>query len=253
MEILFLGTGTSHGIPVIGCACATCASTNEKNKRLRSSILITVDQRHILIDTSIDFRQQSLRYRIERVDAVLFTHHHVDHIFGLDDTRVFNKMYKKKIPCYAGRETTQKLKHIFSYIFDYPEIPGGIPMLEFTTVDDRPFDVLGTQIIPIEIMHGTMPINAYRVGNTIYATDCSSIPDRSMEKFMNADILILDCLRIRKHPTHFNLEQALSVAQKIGAKQTYFTHMSHEIEHEAVTKSLPDGIALAYDGLKLII
>lgn len=253
MDILFLGTGTSHGIPVIGCACSTCTSGNEKNKRLRSSVLVTKDDKHILIDTSIDFRQQSLRYDIRRVDAVLFTHHHVDHIFGLDDTRVFNKMYKKKIPCYAGNETIQKLKHIFSYIFDYPDIPGGIPMLEFTAVDEQPFDVLGISVTPIEIIHGTMPINAYRIGNVIYATDCSFIPEHSMTKFKNADVLILDCLRIRKHPTHFNLEQALEVTKKIGAKQTYFTHMSHEIEHEAVTKSLPANVALAYDGLKITV
>lgn len=253
MEILFLGTGTSHGIPVIGCSCSTCTSTNEKNKRLRSSVLITIEDKHILIDTSIDFRQQALRYNIRRVDAILFTHHHVDHIFGLDDTRVFNKMYKKKIPCYAGSETILKLKHIFSYVFDYPDIPGGIPMLDFTTVGEKPFDVFGLSVTPIEIMHGTMPIYAYRIGNIIYATDCSSIPEGSMNKFENAEILIMDCLRIRKHPTHFNLEQALETAKKIGAKQTYFTHMSHEIEHEAVTKSLAANIALAYDGLKILI
>ena len=253
MEILFLGTGTSHGIPVIGCACSTCLSTNEKNKRLRSSVLITIDDKHILIDTSIDFRQQALRYRIHQVDAVLFTHHHVDHIFGLDDTRVFNKMYKKKIPCYAGHETIRKLKHVFSYIFDYPDIPGGIPMLEFTAVDEGPFDVLGTSVIPIEILHGKMPIYAYRIGNLIYATDCSFIPDRSIEKFKDAEVLVLDCLRIKKHPTHFNLEQALSMAEKIGARQTYLTHMSHDIEHDTVTKLLPDSVVLAYDGLKLTL
>lgn len=251
MEILFLGTGTSHGIPVIGCDCATCTSVLEKNKRLRSSVLITADNKNILIDTSIDFRQQALRYRIRNIDAVLFTHHHVDHIFGLDDTRVFNKMQKKKIPCYAGAETIQKLKHVFSYIFDYPDIPGGIPMLDFKTVDARPFDVMGVYVTPIEIMHGALPIYAYRIGKLVYATDCSYIPERSMEQFRGTEILILDCLRIRKHPTHFNLEEAVAAAEKIGAQQTYFTHMSHEIEHESVSRSLPSNMALAYDGLKI--
>lgn len=253
MEILFLGTGTSHGIPVIGCACSTCTSTNEKNKRLRSSVLISVANKNILIDTSIDFRQQALRYRIDRVDAVLFTHHHVDHIFGLDDTRVFNKMHKKKIPCYGAKPTIKQLKHVYSYIFEYPDIPGGIPMLEFVKLDSEPFDVEGIPVTPIEIMHGKMPINAYRIGNAVYATDCSHIPKHSMDKFSDADVLILDCLRIRKHPTHYNLEQALETAKKINAKQTYFTHMSHEIEHEAVTKDLPENVALAYDGLKITL
>jgi phosphoribosyl 1,2-cyclic phosphate phosphodiesterase len=253
MDILFLGTGTSHGIPVIGCHCSTCSSTNEKNKRLRSSVLVSIDEKHILIDTSIDFRQQALRYRIDRVDAILFTHHHVDHIFGLDDTRVFNKINKKKIPCYGAKPTIKQLKHIYSYIFDYPDIPGGIPMLEFVKLDSEPFDVEEIIITPIEIMHGNMPINAYRIGNAVYATDCSFIPEHSMEKFSNADVLILDCLRIRKHPTHFNLEQALEITKKINAKQTYFTHMSHEIEHETISKTLPHNVALAYDGLKITL
>ncbi len=253
MEVLFLGTGTSHGIPVIGCGCPTCLSTNDKNKRLRSSVLFSVGDKKILIDTSIDFRQQALRYKIDRVDAILFTHHHVDHIFGLDDTRVFNKMHKKKIPCYGAKPTIKQLKHVYSYIFDYPDIPGGIPMLEFVKLDSKPFEVEGIQVVPIEIMHGRMPINAYRIGDIVYATDCSHIPERSMKKFRNAEVLILDSLRIRKHPTHFNLEEALEAASRIGAKQTYFTHMSHEIEHETVSRSLPPNVALAYDGLKISI
>lgn len=253
MEILFLGTGTSHGIPVIGCGCSTCTSTNEKNKRLRSSVLISLSGKQILIDTSIDFRQQALRYRIDRIDAILFTHHHVDHIFGLDDTRIFNKRQKKKIPCYGAKPTIKQLKHIYSYIFEYPDIPGGIPMLDFLKLDSEPFDVEGITVTPIEIMHGKMPINAYRIENAVYATDCSFISEESMDKFSNADVLILDCLRLRKHPTHFNLEQALETANKINARQTYFTHMSHEIEHDEVSKVLPNNVALAYDGLKITL
>jgi phosphoribosyl 1,2-cyclic phosphate phosphodiesterase len=252
MEILFLGTGTSHGVPVIGCTCSTCLSTNPKNKRLRTSVLITIENKNILIDTSTDFRQQCLRYNINRLDAILFTHHHADHIFGLDDTRAFNKIQKKKMLCYAGQETLSRIRHTYSYIFEYPEIPGGIPMIEFTPVD-RPFELFGVSITPIEIMHGTLPIFAYRIGNFIYATDCSSIPEASRDKFSNAEVIVLDCLRFKAHPTHFNLDQALENAKRLEAKQTYFTHMAHDIEHEAVSHLLPGTVALAYDGLKIAL
>jgi phosphoribosyl 1,2-cyclic phosphate phosphodiesterase len=252
MEILFLGTGTSHGVPVIGCTCATCLSTDPRNKRLRTSVLITIQNKNILIDTSTDFRQQCLRYAINHVDAILFTHHHADHIFGLDDTRAFNKIQKKKMLCYAGQETLSRIRHVYSYIFEYPEIPGGIPMIEFIPVD-KTFELFGVSITPIEIMHGTLPIFAYRIGNFVYATDCSSIPDTSRDAFYNAEVVVLDCLRLRSHPTHFNLDQAVENANRLKAKQTYFTHMAHDIEHDAVSKILPDHIALAYDGLRITL
>jgi phosphoribosyl 1,2-cyclic phosphate phosphodiesterase len=250
MEILFLGTGTSHGVPLIGCSCATCLSTNPRNKRLRTSVLVTVQGKKILIDTSTDFRQQCLRYHIDQIDGILFTHHHADHIFGLDDTRVFNKIQKKRMMCYGSPATIAKLRHVYSYVFEYPDIPGGIPMIEFIAVNDR-FDLFGIPIVPIEIMHGSLPVFAYRIGDFIYATDCNSIPEQSRAKFAGADVIVLDCLGFDAHPTHFSLDQAIEMAIRLKAKQTYFTHMAHRIEHEAVSKMLPSNIALAYDGLQI--
>lgn len=248
MKIQFLGTGTSHGVPMIGCTCAVCASENPYNKRLRTSVIVEVKEKKILIDTSIDLRQQALLHRIHHVDAVLFTHHHVDHIFGLDETRSFNRLQKKRLPCYAGAYTIEQMKKVFSYIFEYPDIPGGIPMIDFIQVD-KPFTIEDVQIIPITVMHGKLPIYAYRIGDFIYATDCSGIPEASWDYFHNAEVLVLDCLRYRPHPTHFNVEQAVEAARKIGAKQTYFTHISHELDHDTVNATLPENIKLAYDGM----
>lgn len=250
MEVLFLGTGTSHGIPVIACDCETCTSNNPKNRRLRSSVSIRVGDKRLLIDTSIDLRQQCLRYNIRQVDAVLFTHHHVDHIFGLDDTRSFNRLRKTKLPCYGRPDTLDNLKQVYKYIFDYPDMPGGIPMLEFIPMTG-PMTIQEILVQPIVVHHGRLPIHAYRIGNVIYATDCSGIPEESWRHFEGVEVLILDCLRHRPHPTHFHLEQAVQTAQRIGAQQTFFTHLSHDMEHERVSADLPPDIALAYDGLSL--
>jgi len=189
-------------------------------------------------------------YRIPRVDAVLFTHHHVDHIFGLDDVRVYNAMQKSKIPCYGSPETIRNIRHIYSYIFEYPDIPGGIPLIDLIEVSGT-FQVGSSRITAIPIYHGRQPIYAYRVGNFIYATDCSAIPDSSLAAMENADILVLDCLRRKPHPTHFHVDAAVAVALKINARKTFFTHMSHDIEHAEISSQLPEGIYLAYDGLEL--
>lgn len=250
LHIRFLGTGTSHGVPRILCDCPTCVSTDARNQRLRTSVFIQTGSQYLLIDTSIDFRQQCLTYRIPRIDAVLYTHHHVDHIFGLDDLRVFNVLQKSKIPCYGSPETMKNIRHIFSYIFDYPEIPGGIPLIDMIDVE-KEFRIGATAILPIPIFHGRQSIYAYRIGGFVYATDCSGIPDASAEMMANADILVLDCLRRKPHPTHFHLEAAIAAAQKIGARKTFFTHMSHDIEHAEISSLLPEGIYLAYDGLEL--
>ncbi len=250
VHITFLGTGTSHGVPRILCDCATCTSRDPKNKRLRTSVYIRTDDQHLLIDTSIDFRQQCLTYRIPRVDAILFTHHHVDHIFGLDDVRVYNVLQKSKIPCYGSPETIRNIRHIYSYIFEYPEIPGGIPLIDLLEVNDV-FQVGKSRIMPIPIFHGRQLIYAYRIGNFIYATDCSAIPDASLAHMKKADILVLDCLRRKPHPTHFHIEAAVEAARQIGARKTFFTHMSHDIEHAEISAQLPEGMFLAYDGLEL--
>lgn len=203
-----------------------------------------------MIDASIDLRHQCLEFDIDEVDTILFTHHHVDHIFGLDESRAFNRKTRKRLSCYGNELTIQKLKEVYSYFSDYPEMPGGIPMIDFNIVDRR-FDVFGIAVQPIEIFHGTLPINAYRIGNLIYATDCSRIPETSREHFRNCDVLVLDCLRFRDHPTHFNLEQALEAVAWIRPMQTYFIHISHDFMHAKVSEILPKNVYLAYDGLKV--
>lgn len=211
---------------------------------------VTVEGRHLLIDTSIDLRQQCLTYALPRVDAVLFTHHHVDHIFGLDDLRVYNALQKTKIPCYGSPETIANIRHIYSYVFEHPDLPGGIPQIDLLPVEAS-FEALGVFVTPIPILHGPMPIYAYRIGNFVYATDCSAIPAASEALLRDVDVLVLDCLRRKPHPTHFHVEAAVDVARRIGARATYFTHMSHDIEHATVSRDLPAGIFLAYDGLEL--
>jgi phosphoribosyl 1,2-cyclic phosphate phosphodiesterase len=250
MEVLFLGTGTSHGVPVIGCDCRTCRSEDPRDKRLRTSVLVSVGGLRILIDPCIDLRQQCLVHGIDRVDAILFTHHHVDHIFGLDDTRPFNFRQRTKMPCFASPDTCRQLRHTYSYIFEYPDLPGGIPMIDLNPVEG-PFNVGETVIEPVPILHGGLPIYAYRIGDFIYATDCSGIPESSWKHFENAGVLVLDCLRFRPHPTHFHLDQAVEVALRIRARQTYFTHISHDLLHREVSALLPESIRLAYDGLNV--
>ena len=205
---------------------------------------------YLLIDTSTDFRQQSLRYDIRRIDAVLFTHHHVDHIFGLDDIRVFNYFQQSRIQCYGRENSIREIKRFFSYIFEYPEIAGGVPQVDLNTVEGS-FEVGDVQVVPIEIQHGRLPIFAYRIGDFAYATDCSGIPDDSLKQLDGLEVLVLDCLREKPHPTHFHLEQSIEIAQGIGAGQTYFTHISHALEHNHISSGLPENIHMAYDGLRL--
>lgn len=225
-------------------------STDPRNRRSRTSVLVSVHDVHLLIDASIDLRQQCLRYGVGRVDAILFTHHHADHIFGLDDTRPFSFRNKSKLPCFADARTCGQLRHVFSYIFDYPDIPGGIPMLDIREVTGS-FEFMNIPIEPIEIFHGTIPILAYRIGDFVYATDCSRIPEESYDRLKNVETLVLDCLRFKPHPTHFHFDRAIEVAKRINARRTFFTHMSHDLEHDTVSRQLPERMHLAYDGLRL--
>lgn len=251
LEILFLGTGTSHGVPMIGCECPTCLSEDEKNKRLRTSVLMTKGQTQIVIDTSVDFRQQCLKYGIRRLDAVLFTHAHADHIFGLDDIRALNKLNPKyRIPCYASKKTLEEIRQIFAYVFSYPDIPGGIPMIELRPIDG-PFSVGAIHIEPLTVWHGESPVLAFRIDQFAYITDCSYIPEPVFHQLNQIDTLALDCLRFRPHPTHFNLEQALAAIERIQPKKAYLIHISHDFEHHAVSAILPESVYLAYDGLKI--
>ena len=249
-KITFLGTGTSYGIPIIACDCKVCVSKNPKNTRLRSSLLIELDSgKNILIDTSVDFRQQCLNSNVLHLEAIMFTHCHADHVFGLDDVRQFNELQKEVIPCYAEENVVKELRRIFGYAFgEAVQRGGGLPRLELNSVEG-PFDVLGLTVIPLTVKHGVVDVTAYRFDNIAYVTDCSYIPEESMSQLYGLDILILDALRQRKHSTHFNIEEALEVSKRLGAKQTYFTHISHSLEHDETNRMLPDGVELAYDGL----
>ncbi len=262
MKVTLLGTGTSQGIPVIGCPCATCHSTNPKDKRLRVSAYLEIpgygingsDTLKLLIDTSSDFRQQMLTNNFDDVDVVLFTHHHIDHIGGMDDLRQINQQKKKKIDIYGNKLTLDEIKTTFRYVLDERlQKHNSVPLLNFNYIDLNPFKINGLEIIPIEFYHGNLPIYGYRIGNFAYITDASMIPESEFAKLQNLDVLVLNALRHRPHPTHFNLEQAVEVAKRLKPKQTYFTHITHDMAHEETNKTLPPEIQLGYDGLSFEI
>jgi phosphoribosyl 1,2-cyclic phosphate phosphodiesterase len=253
MKLIFLGTGTSTGIPMLGCNCPVCTSTNPKNNRTRPSLLVTYEDKNILIDASTDLRQQALRHKLMNIDAVLCTHVHADHVFGLDDLRPYNEKHKKELPFYATKRDCEELKDIFHHVFEPPlQIGGGLPRIKLIEIDPkRPFELFGLRILPIEIYHGILPILGYRIGGMAYLTDCSRIPEESFENLKELDVLILDALRVKEHPTHFNIEQAVAAAQRIAARRTFFTHIAHDLDHGTTNKMLPKGMELAYDGLEV--
>lgn len=250
MEITFLGSGTSHGIPVLTCNCAVCTSADPKNKRTRSSLWVRQKGTSLLIDTATEFRLQALEANIQQVDGVLYTHCHADHVFGFDDLRVFSKLTRSSIPVYGNESTITELKDVFSYVFRKTQEGGGKPQVEAIVVKDA-FQVQGVVVQPVPVFHGTLPILGYRIDRLAYITDCSHIPSSSLKLLQNLDILILGVVRHEPHPTHMHVEQALYLAQKLQAKQTYFTHISHLLDHDEISKTLPGGVYLAYDGLTL--
>jgi phosphoribosyl 1,2-cyclic phosphate phosphodiesterase len=252
--IRILGSGTSHGVPMIACDCPVCTSSDPRDKRTRPSVLIEYQNRlktgftSLLIDTSPELRQQCLANNVRRVDAVLYTHHHIDHLAGLDDLRRFNSLQRQALPCYGQVETLGRLRTMFAYVFEHdPEYPSAKPHLELRRIEG-PFEIGGRTITPIPLLHGRLPVLGFRVGNFAYCTDVSEIPALSFALLKGLDVLVLDALRKRPHPTHFNLDQAVSHARQIGARQTYFTHIAHELPHEQTNRELPAGMALAYDG-----
>ena len=247
--VTILGSGTSHGVPMIACDCPVCRSPDPHDKRTRTSAYIRQGGTSLLIDTSPELRLQCLAHDVRRVDAVLFTHHHIDHVAGLDDLRRFNWIQKGPIPLYGQQATLDRLATMFSYVFDPDmEYPSAIPQLTPNPIVG-PFVVGDCAITPIPLFHGRLSILGFRIGNFAYCTDVSEIPAESWPLLAGLDVLVLDALRHRPHPTHFNLEQAVDHARRIGARQTYFTHIAHELGHTATNASLPAGMALAHDGL----
>ena len=252
MKITFLGTGTSHGVPMIGCDCPTCRSEDPRDKRLRTSIYVQMDDgTAILVDAGPDLRQQALRHNIRRVDAIIFTHGHADHILGLDETRRFTETSRQSLPCYGDALTLVDIGKTFSYVFD-PATPrgGGLPQLDLRLVDG-PIQVGAHSVLPVPVLHGERPILGLRFGSFAYLTDCSRIPEASWPLLHNLDVLVIDALRQRPHPTHFSLAEATEAARRIAAGRTYFTHMCHDLPHAGTNAALPEGMALAYDGLEL--
>jgi phosphoribosyl 1,2-cyclic phosphate phosphodiesterase len=252
--VLFLGTGTSHGVPMIGCDCRVCRSEDSRDKRLRPSIVVELDDAlQVLVDTTPDLRTQALAHKLRRVDALLYTHSHADHVFGLDEIRRFNALGRSSMPIFADPPTLADVRRIFSYAFD-PDASrgGGVPDLRLWTIGG-PFCIGPQEIVPVPIWHGSRLILGYRFGGFAYLTDCSGIPESSIALLEGLDVLVLDALRRREHPTHFNLDQAVAMAQRLRARQTYFTHITHDLGHAETCASLPEGIALAYDGLNIPI
>lgn len=255
LEVLFLGTGTSHGVPMIGCDCAVCRSDDPRDNRLRPSIYVEgAGGARILVDTTPDFRQQALRYDIRRVDAVVYTHAHADHVLGLDELRRFNHMTRQPVPLYGAPETLEQIRQTFAYAFAADaRAGGGVPDLTTHDLDGRPFTIGDQTIVPVPVRHGNWTIYGFRFGNFAYLTDCNAIPDASMPLLTGLDVLVLDALRHRPHPTHFTVAQAVEVARAIGAKQTLLTHICHDLGHAETSAKLPAGIGLAYDGLRLTV
>ena len=251
MKITFLGTGTSQGIPMIASNHPVCLSNNSKDKRLRSSIMISWDDNRYIIDCGPDFRQQMLRENIQAINGVLFTHEHSDHTEGIDDLRPYT--YKMgEVPIYAQERVIESLKIRFSYIFETENRYAGAPKLIENIIDSNSFMLNEVQVTPIAVMHGKLPITGYRFGNVAYITDLKTMPDHEKKKLENLDVLIVNALRITAHPTHLNLEEAISFVNEIKPKRAYFTHISHKLGfHEEVEKILPENVFLSYDGLEI--
>lgn len=252
MKITFLGTGTSQGVPFIGCDCAVCTSPDKRNDRLRTSVLIETPEATVVIDSGPDFRQQMLRYKVRKLDAIVFTHGHKDHVAGMDDVRAYNFHDGKAMQVYANLNTQEVLKREFQYVFQNLNYPG-IPQVDLNTIDGyNSFSINGLEFTPIRVLHYKMEVLGFRIGDFTYITDANYIELEEINKVKGSKALVLNALRYQEHPSHFTLPQAIDVANAINADNTYFTHISHQLGlHDAVEDTLPEGMHLAYDGLTL--
>jgi phosphoribosyl 1,2-cyclic phosphate phosphodiesterase len=252
MKVTFLGTGTSTGVPTLGCRCEVCRSPDPHDKRTRPSLLLEFDGRAVVIDTSPDFRQQALRQDLDRLDAVVFTHDHADHIFGLDDVRAFYLRSKIPIPIYADERTMGTIRRVYKYIFDQDYPYGGLAKLD-PHIIDGPFDLWSETVIPLQVFHGRLPVLGFRFGHAAYVTDFSAIPEPTVPLLENLDVLILDALRREPHPAHSTVDQSLNWVERLKPRRAFFTHIAHDLRHEATNAMLPSAVRLAYDGLSLQI
>jgi phosphoribosyl 1,2-cyclic phosphate phosphodiesterase len=252
LRITFLGTGTSQGVPVIGCSCEVCQSLDYRDKRLRTSILVEINNQHFVVDTGPDFRQQMLREQVKRVDAVIFTHAHRDHTAGLDDVRAFNYIQQMDMPVYGTQPVLDQLKVEYAYAFTGTYYPG-IPRLMLNLIESENFTVNGVSIIPLSVLHFKLPVLGFRFKNFSYITDANFIPEETMEKLKGTEVLVINALQREPHISHFNLQGALDMVEKIKPAKAYFTHMSHKLGlHAEVIDELPSNVSLAYDGLQLV-
>lgn len=253
MKITLLGTGTSSGVPLIGCDCGVCRSLDYRDKRLRVSVHIQTNGKSFVIDTGPDFRQQMLREGIKQLDAVIFTHQHKDHTAGLDDVRAYNFLQRRDIPVYARAEVLQQLRREFDYVFAEFKYPG-IPRIHLHEIENKPFEVAGVIFRPIDVLHHKLPVFGFRIGDFAYVTDVNYISEEEQKKLQNLEVLVLDALQHDPHLSHYTLQQAIEIAEILNAKTTYFTHISHKMGcHAEVEKALPPTIRLGYDGLKLYL
>jgi len=249
----FLGTGTSVGVPMLGCDCAVCRSPDPRNNRYRCAALVTTPRGRILIDTPPELRLQLLRERVSVIHAVLFTHYHADHLFGLDDVRPFPRLLGGPVPLFCAADVERKIRDAFSYAFgpQAEQLPVGyVPRLVFRRIDEEPFTVLGQRVVPIPLIHAHFNVLGFRIDDVAYCTDVNRIPPESWTLLEGLRILVLDALRFKPHPGHFSINEALEVIDRVKPGRAYLTHMSHDVEHEATNRRLPPGVELAYDGLK---
>jgi len=255
-QLVFLGTGTSHGVPVIGCSCETCTSQDPRNHRTRCAVALGLPEGNLLIDAPPELRLQLVRERIGLIHAVAFTHAHADHLFGLDDLRIFPRYLGHEMPIFCREAVEERIRQTFDYAFDpsvqaYPA--GGIPRLRFQSIDSSPFRVLGAHVVPIPLQHGCYECLGFRVGNVAYCTDVKTIPASSAGLLEDLDVLVLDCLRDEEHVSHMNFEEAMATIADLRPKRAFLTHLCHRLEHEATTRRLPPGVELAYDGLRIML